>query len=197
MTIEPITVKKLHDQTGAGYLDAKKALEEANGNFENAIVRLRERGISISKKKAFRKTGEGVIGTYQHFNGRVGVMLEVNCESDSAAATDVFKELAHNLAMHTAAMNPLCISRKDLLPELVNREREIAETQARKDGKVESIIPTIIENKLEKFYRDNCLLDQPYFKEPEKSINDILVNHIALLRENITVKRFVRFEMGE
>lgn len=197
MTIAAIKVKELHDKTGAGYLDAKKALEEAKGNFENAIVLLRERGVSISRKKAFRKTDEGVVGTYQHFNGRIGVMIEINCESDSAAATDVFKVLAHNLAIHIAAMNPICISRTELSSELIARERDIAEKQARNDGKSDSIIPTIVENRLEKFYCDNCLVDQPYFKEPEKIVKDVLVDHIALLRENITIKRFIRYELGE
>lgn len=197
MNITPNTVKQLHEQTGAGYMDAKRALEKANGDVEQAIIVLREKGISIAKKKTARIAKEGVVGVYHHSNERIGVMLELNCETDFAAATKIFKELAHNLAMHIAAMNPTCISHADLSPETIAEEKNIYETQARNGDKPEEAITSIVEGKLKKYYQNNCLLDQPYFKDTGKSVNDIIVECIAVLKENITVKRFIRYEVGE
>lgn len=197
MNIAPYAVKQLHEQTGAGYMDAKRALEKAHGDFEKAIVALREKGISIATKKAVRLTKEGVIGFYLHSNERIGVMIEVNCETEFAASTQVFKDLAHNLAMHIAAMNPICISQADILSATINEERTIFEAQARNEDKTEAAIASIVEDKLKIYYQTNCLLDQPYFKDSAKSVNDVLVECIAILKENITVKRFNRYEMGE
>lgn len=197
MNITPNAVKQLHGQTGAGYMDAKRALEEANGDVEKAIVVLREKGISIAKKKTVRIAKEGIVGVYHHSNERIGVMLELNCETDFAAKTELFKELAHNLAMHIAAMNPTCISHADILPETIAEEKSIYETQARNEDKPEAAIGAIVEGKLKKYYQMNCLLDQPYFKDSGKSVNDVIVECIAVLKENITVKRFVRYEIGE
>lgn len=197
MNVAPYAVKQLHEQTGAGYMDAKRALEKANGDFEKAIVALREKGISIAKKKAVRVTKEGVIGFYLHSNERIGVMLEVNCETEFSASTQVFKGLAYNLAMHIAAMNPICISQADILPATIHEERTIFEAQARNEDMPEAAIASIVDGKLKKYYQTICLHDQPYFKDSAKSVNDVLVECIAILNENITVKRFVRYEMGE
>ncbi len=152
MNVAPYAVKQLHEQTGAGYMDAKRALEKANGDFEKAIVALREKGISIAKKKAVRVTKEGVIGFYLHSNERIGVMLEVNCETEFAASTQVFKDLAHNLAMHIAAMNPICISQADILPATIHEERTIFEAQARNEDIPEAAIASIVDGKLKKHY---------------------------------------------
>ncbi len=197
MNVTPNAVKQLHEQTGAGYMDVKRALEKANGDFEKAITVLREKGISIAKKKAARLTKEGIVGIYLHSNERVGVMLEVNCETEFAAETKVFKDLAHNLAMHIAAMNPICISHTDLSPETIAEEKRIFEKQARNENKPEAAVAAIVEGKLKKYYQNNCMLDQPYFKDSGKSVNDVIIECIAILKENITVKRFIRYEVGE
>ncbi len=196
MKVTPNTVKQLHDQTGAGYMDAKRALEQTNGNFERAVIVLREKGISIAKKKSIRITGEGTIGFYSHFNDRVGVMVELNCETDFAASTDIFKNLAHDLAVHIAAMNPLYISRTDIPEETIEDEKDIYEAQIKNKENTGNNVNSTVEERLEKYYRDNCLLDQPYFKDPDKSVNDLLVECITALKENITVKRFTRYEVG-
>jgi elongation factor Ts len=162
MNVTPYAVKHLHEQSGAGYMDAKRALEKANGDAEKAIVVLREKGISIAKKKAARLTKEGIVGVYLLSNGRVGVMLEANCETEFAASTQVFKDLAHNLAMHIAAMNPVYISHTDILPASITEERSIFEAQARNENKPEAAISAIVEGKLKKYYQNNCLIDQPF-----------------------------------
>jgi elongation factor Ts len=197
MKVTPNTVKQLHDQTGAGYMDAKRALEQTNGNFEKAVIVLREKGISIAKKKSVRLTGEGTIGFYSHFNDRVGVMVELNCETDFAASTDIFKNLAHDLAVHIAAMNPLYISRADIPEETIEDEKDIYEAQIKNEENTEDTVNSAVEERLQKYYKNNCLLDQPYFKDPGKSVNDLLVECITALKENITVKRFTRYEVGE
>jgi elongation factor Ts len=197
MSVTLVEVKQLHEQTGAGYIDAKKALEKANGDVEKAITVLREQGISIAEKKAIGLAKEGTIGIYLHSNKRIGVMVEVNCESDFAAETRFFKDLAHNLAMHIAVMNPICISHTNLLPETIAEEKDIYEKQARMTNKPEAVIISIIEGRLKKYYQTNCLLDQPYFKDSGKSVNDVIFECIAVLKENITVKRFIRYEIGE
>ncbi len=197
MKVTPNAVKQLREQTGAGYMDAKRALENTDGEFDKAIIKLREKGILIAKKKAVRPTKEGIIGFYLHFNERIGVMLELNCETDFAASTKVFKDLAYNLAMHIAAMNPICIAHTDLLPETIAEEKNIFVKQARNENKPEDSIATIAEGKLKKYYQNNCLLDQPYFKDSDKSVNDVLAEGIAILKENITIRRFIRYELGE
>ena len=197
MNITPYAVKQLHEQTGAGYMDAKSALVKANGDVEKAIVVLRKKGISIAKKKAVRLTKEGIVVCYLHSKSRVGVMLEVNCETEFAASTQVFKDLAHNLAMHIAAMNPVYISHTDILPATITEERSIFEAQARNENKPEAAISSIVEGRLKKYYQNNCLIDQPYIKDQDRSINDVLVECIAILKENITIKRFIRYEVGE
>ena len=174
MNVTPNAVKKLHEQTGAGYMDAKRALEKANGDAQKAIVVLREKGVSISKKKAVRPNKEGIVGVYHHSNERIGVMLELNCETDFAAATKIFKDLAHNLAMHIAAMNPVCISHNDISPETIAEEKNIYETQARNESKPEAAIASIVEGRLRKYYQTNCLLDQPYFKDSERASTTLL-----------------------
>jgi elongation factor Ts len=197
MNVAPSEVKRLHEQTGAGYMDAKRALEKANGDVEGAIVVLREKGILIAKKKSVRAANEGVVGVYLHSNERIAVMLEVNCESEFAAETKVFKELAHNLAMHVAAMKPTYISHTDISPETISEEKDIFEKQARNANKPEAAINSIVEGKLKKYFQTNCLLDQLYFKDSGKCVNDIIVECVAVLKENIMVKRFVRYEIGE
>jgi elongation factor Ts len=197
MDITPNAVQKLHKQTGAGYMDAKRALKEASGDEKKAILVLRKKGILIAKKKEARHAKEGIVGFYLHSNERIGVMIEVNCESEFAAETKVFKDFVHNLAMHITAMNPICIAHSDLLPKTIAEEKNIFEMQARGERKPETVIAAIVEGKLQKYYQDHCLLNQPYFKDSSKSVKDVLVECIAVLKENITIKRFVRWEVGE
>lgn len=197
MQITANEVKQLRQQTGAGYMDAKRALEQANGNTERAIGSLREKGLSVVRKKAGRTTKEGRIEIYRHTGERIGVMLELNCETDFAAATEAFQTLAHDLAMHIAAMSPSYIAMADVPPAVVARETAVYEAQARNEQKPEKIAAAIAQGKLRKFYQRECLLEQPYFRDGDRSVQDVLAACVAALRENITVKRFIRYELGE
>ena len=190
-------VKQLRLQTGAGYMDAKRALEQADGDTERAVISLREKGLAVAQKKSARIAREGRVETYRHTGDRIGVLLELNCETDFAAATERFQALAHNLAMHIAAMNPAYISIADVPPEVIARERAVYEAQARNEHKPEKIAAAIAEGRLQKFYQRECLLEQPYFKDGGIRVRDEVVACVAALKENITVKRFVRFELGE
>jgi elongation factor Ts len=187
-------VGNLREKTGAGLLDCKKALTEANGNVEEAITILRKRGVASAAKKAERATREGLVESYIHVGGKVGVMIEVNCETDFVARTDEFKSLCRDLCLQIAAANPACVRREDVPEADVAKEREIAAAQVQ--GKPPAAIQKIIEGKLEKYFSTVCLLDQPFVKQPEKAVKDIITEKIAKIGENIQVRRFVRYQLG-
>ncbi len=187
-------VGDLREKTGAGLLDCKKALTEANGNVEEAIVILRKKGVASAAKKAERATREGLIESYIHVGGKVGVMVEVNCETDFVARTDEFKAFCRDLCLQIAAANPTFVRREDVPEADVAKEREIATAQVQ--GKPPAALQRIIEGKLEKYYSTVCLLDQPFVKQPEKSVKDILTEKVAKTGENIQVRRFIRYQLG-
>jgi elongation factor Ts len=189
-------VKELRERTGAGVLDCKKALTEKNGDLEKAIAYLREKGLAAAAKKAGRISAEGIVEAYIH-GGRIGVLLEINCETDFVAKTPAFKELAKNIAMQIAASRPEYVQREDVPENKLEKEREILRTQALNEGKPEKIVEKMVEGRIEKFYKEICLLDQPYIRDPEKTVKDLIVEQIAKIGENIKVRRFVRYEVGE
>ena len=192
-TIEKI--KQLREETAAGMMDVKRALEESDGDLEGARRVLRERGQAIAAKKSSRETHEGLIEAYVHFNGRVGVLVEVNCETDFVARTPEFRDFARNVALHVASMNPLTVSPENISQEMLAEERAIAEKQARETGKPENIIERIVEGRMDKFVKEKALLTQDYVKEPDKSVSDLLRETIQKVGENIVVRRFVRYEL--
>ena len=197
MSVTAAMVKELREKTGAGMMDCKKALSETGGDMEKAVDWLRRKGLAVAAKRAGRTASEGQIASYIHAGGKLGVLVEVNCETDFTGRTEEFTALAHDLAMHIAASNPLCISPEDMPPEVVEREREIYRTQALEQGKPEKIVDKIVEGKLKKFYTENCLLSQPFVKDPDKTVEDLLNEMRAKTGENIQVRRFVRFQLGE
>ena len=197
MAIDAKLVKKLRDQTGAGMMDCKNALTETNGDLEKAIDHLRKTGISKAEKKGIRETKDGLVYSYIHAGGRLGVLLELNCETDFVAKTETFSDLAHHISMQIAATNPISIDHKSISEKVINREKSIYRDQAVSEGKPENIIEKIVEGKLNKFFQENCLLEQAYIKDPEKKVKDLLTESIATLGENIGVSRFVRFAIGE
>jgi elongation factor Ts len=190
-------VKELRDQTGVGMMDCKKALTEANGDIEKAKEILRKKGLSKADKKSGRATDNGAIVDYIHFNNRVGVMLEINCETDFVARTDEFKELGRNICKHIAMENPKFVTREEVKPEVIEKEKEIYRAQLADSGKPEKVIEKIIEGKLEKFYTENCLMEQKYFLDDSKTIEEMIKEAIAKMGENISIRRFVRFELGQ
>jgi elongation factor Ts len=190
-------VKQLHLETGAGYMDAKRALEQAGGDAEQAKLLLRGKGEAIVRKKTARIAREGRIEIYHHTGDRIGVMLELNCETDFAAATAAFKALAHNLAMHVAAASPRYLSAADVPVEIIARESAVYEARARLEQAPEARIPAIVEDGLQKFYQTECLLEQPYIRDSARSVRDEVTACVAALKENVRVKRFVRYELGE
>ncbi|MDK2820582.1 MAG: elongation factor Ts [Clostridia bacterium] len=191
------TVKELRTRTGAGMMDCKKALQEANGDMEKAIEFLRKMGLATAAKRAGKEASEGLVHAYIHGIGRIGVLIEVNCETDFVAKTDDFKELVHNLAMQVAAAKPTYISREEVPEEVVAKEKEILKEQALNEGKPEKVIDKIIEGRLEKFYQENCLLEQPFIKDADKTVQDIINEKVASLGEKVVVRRFTRYEVGE
>ncbi len=195
--IDAKMVKQLRDKTGAGIMDCKAALSECDADIEKAIDFLRKKGLATAKKRAGRETSEGVIYSYIHMGGKIGVMVEVNCESDFVAKTDDFIEFAKNIAMHIAASNPAGISEEDITEDVVKRERQIYHDQALEMGKPEKMIDKIVEGKLKKFYKESCLMSQPYVREPDITIADLLNDVIAKIGENIKIKRFVRYQLGD
>ena len=197
MNIDSKLVKELRDRTGAGIMDCKKALIEANGDIEKAIEILRKLGIAKAEKKLDREAKDGRVDAYIHHGAKLGVLIEVNCETDFVASTDEFKELVHNLALQVAATNPIAVKREDIPSEIIEREKRIYEEQARKEGKPEKVIEKIVQGRLEKFYQEACLLEQPYIKDPNITVGDLIKQYIAKLGENIVVKRFARFKIGE
>ncbi len=197
MSISADIVKQLRERSGAGMMDCKKALVEAGGDMEKAMTILREKGISKAANKAGRATKEGVIGCYVHPGDKLAVLVEINCETDFVARTDQYKELARNLAMHIAAANPLVVRREELSQEQVLAEREIYRTQALNEGKPEKIVDKIVDGKVEKYYAEVCLMEQAYVKDPEKTISDLVNETIGKIGENMSIRRFVRFRLGE
>lgn len=189
-------VKELRDKTNAGMMDCKKALGETAGDMEKAVDFLRQKGLAVARKRADRATSEGVIETYIHAGGKLGVMVEVGCETDFVAKNSDFQEFAKNIAMHIAAAAPLSIAREEVPADALERERNIYTQQARESGKPENIIEKIVDGKIDKFYSEACLMEQKYIKNPDLSIQDLLNELIATLGENITIKRFAHFQVG-
>jgi elongation factor Ts len=190
-------VKDLRDRTGAGMMECKKALVEAKGDIADAEVVLRKHGISLADKKSARATRQGLIGSYIHHGGQLGVLVEINCESDFVARTDDFKELVHDVAMHIAAADPRFIRKEDVTEAVLAKEREIARGRAVLEGKPEKILDKIVEGRLGKFYEEVCLLEQPFVKEATLTVGQLVKTKIAKLGENITIARFVRFKVGD
>jgi len=197
MSVSAETVKKLREKTGAGMMDCKKALEKSGGDMNKATDYLREQGLTQAAKKASRIAKEGLIYSYIHPGDKLGVLLELNCETDFVARTEDFKLLAKDIAMQIAATNPLVVSRSDLRPEILEKEKEIYRTQAINEGKPEKIIERMVEGKLEKYFQEVCLLEQPFVKDQDRTVKDRINETIAKLGENIAVKRFVRFRLGD
>ncbi len=197
MTITAEMVKDLRERSGAGMMECKKALTEANGDVDKAITILRERGIAKAASKATRETREGLIGHYVHPGDKLAVLVEVACETDFVARTDDFRELVKNIAMHVAASNPLVVRREDLAPEQVNAEREVYRHQTLNEGKPEKIVDKIVDGRMEKWYSEVTLMEQPFVKDPEMTVTDLVKNAIAKIGENIVVRRFVRYRLGE
>ena len=190
-------VKELRDKSGAGMMDCKKALQETGGDLEKAMEFLRKSGIAKAAKRADKEANEGVVTSYIHPGSKLGVLVEINCETDFVANTEGFQEFAKNVAMHIAASSPLAIRREDLEQQAVEKEMKLFREQAVESGKPEHIVDKIAQGRLEKYYSEVCLLEQPYVKDPDKSINDLLTETVAKVGENVTIKRFARFRIGE
>jgi elongation factor Ts len=190
-------VKELRERTGAGFSDCRAALIETGGNIEKAIDVLRKKGQAAAAKKAQREATEGLVGHYIHAGGKIGVIVEVNCESDFVARTEAFQQLCHDLAMHIAAVDPRYLRREEVTSDMLDKEREIYRAQALASGKPEAIVERIVTGKMEKFYEENCLYEQHYIKDESVTIGEMINNAIAKLGENISVRRFVRFKVGE
>jgi len=190
-------VKELREKTGAGMMDCKEALVASAGDLAQAVDFLRKKGLATAQKRAGRATSEGTLAAYIHMGGKLGVMVEVNSETDFVAKNDQFQEFAKNIAMHIAASNPLGIRSEDVPPEVVAKEREIYTAQAKETGKPEKVIEKIVEGKLKKFFEDNCLLQQRYVRNPDITVGDLLNELIAKIGENISIRRFVRFQVGD
>ena len=197
LTIDANTVKQLRDKTGAGMMDCKNALKESNGDLDGAIDYLRKSGAAKAEKKGSRETKEGLVYSYIHAGGRLGVMIEVNCETDFVAKTDGFVELCHNLAMQIAATNPISLDKNSVPDDLINKEKEIFTEQAKSSGKPDNIIEKMVEGRLSKFFQENCLMEQAYIKDSEKKVADLMTETIATLGENITISKYTRFAVGE
>ena len=196
-TIDASTVKQLRDKTGAGMMDCKNALKESNGDLDGAIDYLRKSGAAKAEKKGSRETKEGLVYSYIHAGGRLGVMIEVNCETDFVAKTDGFVELSHNLAMQIAATNPISLDKDSVPDDVIAKEKEIYTEQAKSSGKPDNIIEKMVEGRLSKFFQENCLMEQAYIKDSDKKIADLMTETIATLGENITISKYIRFAVGE
>lgn len=190
-------VKELRGRTGAGMMDCKKALEETDGDIEKAVDLLREKGLAAAARKAGRITAEGIVDSYIHMGGRIGVIIEVNCETDFVAKTDDFKAFVKNMAMQVAASKPLYVSREEIPEDMVQKEKQILIHQALNEGKPEHIVNRMVEGRIEKFYKEICILEQPYIRDPERSVEQVLTETVAKIGENISIRRFTRYEMGE
>jgi elongation factor Ts len=197
MEINAAQVKELRESTGAGIMDCKQALQEAGGDVEKATRVLREKGLAGAQKKAGRIAADGMIDAYIHINNRIGVLLEVNCETDFVARNESFRVMVHDIAMHIAAAKPLYVSSEDIPEAVLEEEREINRSRALQEGKPEQVVDKIVEGRLKKFYEEICLLDQPFVKDPEMTIAELVKQTIAAVGENIIVRRFARFQVGE
>lgn len=194
--ISAAKVKELRERTNAGMMDCKKALQESNGDMEKAVAWLRQKGLAVAAKRSGRATSEGVIQSYIHAGNKIGVMVEVNCETDFVAKTDQFIQFARDVAMHIAASNPICIRREDVSSDILEKEKAIYKNQAIDAGKPEHIAEKMVTGRIEKFYKEVCLLEQPFVKNPDISIQDLLNELIAKMGENISIKRFTRYQIG-
>ena len=190
-------VKELRERTGAGFADCRAALVEANGVMEKAIEILRKKGQAAAAKKAMREASEGLVGSYIHAGGKIGVLVELNCESDFVARTDAFQRLSHDIAMHIAALDPRYVRREEVTPEMLEKERDIYKAQALATGKPEAVVEKIVNGKMEKFYEENCLYEQHYIKDESVTIGEMIAQAVINLGENISIRRFVRFKVGE
>lgn len=190
-------VKELRDRTGAGMMDCKKALSATDGDLEKAIDFLREKGLAAAAKKAGRVAAEGLVEAYIHGGGRIGVLVEVNCETDFVAKTDAFKELVKDIAMHIAATNPSYLKREEVPTAELEHEQAVLAEQARNEGKPEKIIEKMVAGRIEKYYKEVCLMEQPFVKDPDKTISDLITESIAKIGENISIRRFTRYQLGE
>ena len=197
MNIPAQLVKTLRERTNAGFADCRAALVEAGGDIEKAISVLRKKGQAAAAKKASREASEGLVGSYIHAGGKIGVLVEVNCESDFVARTEAFQQLCHDIAMHIAALDPRYVRREEVTPDMLEKEREIYRAQALATGKPEAVVERIVTGKMEKFYEENCLYEQHYIKDEGVTIGEMVNNAIAKLGENITIRRFTRFKVGE
>ncbi|MCK5312008.1 MAG: translation elongation factor Ts [Desulfobacteraceae bacterium] len=195
--INALMVKELRERTGSGMMDCKNTLVETDGDVEKAIELLRKKGLAKAAKRSGRTTSEGVIYSYIHAGSKLGVLLEINCESDFVAKTDGFLEFAKNVAMHIAASNPIGLKEEDIPGDLIEKEREVYKALALKEGKPENIIDKIVDGRVQKYYKDVCLMSQQYIKDPKKTITDLLNESIAVIGENIQIRRFTRFQIGE
>ena len=197
MEITAKMVKALRDKTNAGMMDCKAALTETGGDMDKAVDYLRQKGLMTARKRSGRATSEGVIHSYIHSNNKLGVLVEINCETDFVAKNEQFNEFAHNVAMHIAAANPICLDTDSLTQDILDKEREIYKAQALEQGKPEKIVDKIVDGRMKKFYTEVCLLEQPYVKDPDITIKDLLNQTIASIGENIQIRRFARFQLGE
>jgi|TARA_B100001971_G_C18070348_1_gene472739 elongation factor Ts len=197
MSISAQVVKELREKTGAGMMDCKKALVDSKGDMEKAVDFLRKSGIAKAEKKGSRDVKEGIVYSYIHHGGRLGVLVEVNCETDFVAKTDGFKELVHNIAMQIAATNPVAVSSKDISEDLIKKEKEIFTAQAKDSGKPDNIIEKIVEGRVQKYFQEVCLVEQPFIKDPDKRVGDLITETVATLGENITIGRYIRYAVGE
>jgi len=195
--ISAALVKQLREKTGAGIMDCKEALTECDGDMEKSVAFLRKKGLATAAKRAGRAMSEGVVHSYIHTGGKIGVLVEVNCETDFVAKTDDFQDLAKNIAMHIAATSPLGISPDDVPEEVVEKEKEIYRAQALEQGKPEKILDKIVDGKLSKFFKESCLMNQPYVRNPDITIAGLLNEAIAKIGENISIRRFTRYQIGE
>ena len=197
MDISASMVKELREKTGAGILDCKKALTENKGNMEEAVAYLRKKGLADAKKRAHRTTSEGLLGSYVHTTGKIGVLAEINCETDFVARTDEFKDMVKNICMHIAASNPRYLKGEDIPPEDMEKEKAILRAQAQESGKPENVIDKMVEGRFKKFLAENCLVEQPYVREPEITVKQYVESVIAKLGENMEIRRFIRYQLGE
>ena len=197
MEISASQVKELRERTGSGFMECKEALAEAKGNVEEAIAILRKKGLASVEKRAHRATSEGLVGSYIHPGGRIGVLVEVNCETDFVGRTEEFRQLVKDICMQVAATAPRFIAREEVTPDLLRNEREIYREQAARSGKPEKVLDKIVDGKMEKFYSEACLLEQPFVKDPSIAVKDLLTAAIAKTGENMRIRRFCRYVLGE
>jgi elongation factor Ts len=197
MQIDAKTVKALREKRGAGMMDCKKALTEASGNEEKAINILREKGLAAAARRSGRAANQGIVDSYIHMGGKIGVLVEVNCETDFVARNDEFREFVRNICLQVAATNPLYLTKDEVPKNVIDEESQIIKAQALNEGKPEKVVEKIVEGRMEKFYRENCLIEQNYVKDDEQTIRDLLTGMIAKIGENIVIRRFTRFEIGE